>query len=103
MDSTTPYGSTLFLQHGFTIIDTSGGCFAWYKKVTGSNGTFYALITDSDGNLPDFDDICAGIYRDDDTGAVGDVEPIWDDKSEYAADCLDELIPSLAYYAGEAL
>ena len=101
---TNIYAKALFLEHGFTVTDTAGGSRAWYKKVTGSRGTFYALITDSDGNLPDYGDVFAAIYPDEDTGAIGDCEAIWaDDSSDFAADCLAELIPSLAYYAGDAL
>ena len=97
------YAKALFLQHGFTIADTDAGR-AWHKTVTGSNGTFYALVTDSEGNLPDFGDIFATIYSDDGTGAIGDVEAIWaDDSSDFAADCLAELEPSLADHAGGAL
>ena len=94
------YAKALFLERGFTVTDTGGGSRAWHKTVTGSNGTFHALVTDSVGKLPDYGDIFAAIYRDSGTGAFGDSEAIWDDYSDYAADCLAELIPSLAYYAG---
>ena len=94
------YARALFLEHGFTITDIGDHCRAWHKTVSGSNGTFHALVTDSVGKLPDFGDIFAAIYRDSGTGAFGDSEAIWDDYSDYAADCLAELIPSLAYYAG---
>ena len=93
------YAQVLFLEHGFTITDTGDGR-AWHKTVTGSNGTFYALVTDSNGDLPDFGDIFATIYRDDGAGAIGDCEAIWADSSDFAADCLAELIPSLADHAG---
>jgi len=99
----TIYAKALFLEHGFTVTDTAGGCRAWYKKVTGSRGTFYALITDSEGNLPDYGDIFATIYPDADAGSVGDCEAIWADSSDFAADCLAELIPSLDHYSGGAL
>ena len=94
------YAKALFLERGFTVTDTGGGSRAWYKTVTGSRGTFYALVTDNEGNLPDYGDIVANIYRDDGAGAIGDSEAIWADSSDFAADCLAELIPSFAYYAG---
>ena len=96
------YAKALFLEHGFTITDTDDGR-AWHKKVSGSNGTFYALVTDNEGNLPDFGDIFATIYCDDGTGAIGDCEAIWADSSDYAEACLAELEPSLADHAGGAL
>ena len=96
---TNIYAKALFLEHGFTVTDTGGGSRAWYKTVTGSRGTFYALVTDNEGNLPDYGDIFATIYCDDGTGAVGDCEAIWADSSDYAADCLAELLPSLADHA----
>ena len=100
---TNIYAKSLFLEHGFTITDTADGS-AWFKSVTGANGTFYALVTDDEGNLPDYENIFATIYRDEKNVAIGDSEAIWaDDSLEYAEDCLAELIPSLAYYAGEAL
>ena len=96
------YAKALFLQHGFTIANTYDGR-AWHKTVSGSNGTFHALVTDNEGNLPDYGDIFATIYRDDGTGSIGDSEAIWADSSDYAADCLAELIPSLADHAGGTL
>ena len=96
------YAQALFVQHGFTITDTYDGR-AWHKKVSGSRGTFHALVTDSEGNLPDYGDIHAFIYRDDGTGAIGDSEAIWSDSSDFAADCLAELEPSLADHAGGTL
>ena len=96
----TIYAKARFLQHGFTITDIGDGGRAWHKTVTGSNGTFYALVTDSAGDLPDFGDIVANIYRDDGAGAIGDSEAIWADSSDYAEACLDELIPSLADHVG---
>ena len=99
----TIYAKALFVQHGFAITDTGDGGRAWHKTVSGSNGTFYALVTDSNGDLPDYGDIFATIYCDDGTGAIGDSEAIWADSSDYAADCLAELIPSLAYHAGDTL
>ena len=96
----TIYAKARFIRHGFTITDIGDHCRAWHKTVTGSNGTFYALVTDTAGNLPDYGNIFAAIYRDSGTGAFGDSEAIWDDYSDHAADCLAELIPSLAYYAG---
>ena len=98
----TIYAKALFLEHGFTVTDTAGGSRAWYKKVTGSRGTFYALVTDSDGNLPDYGNIFAAIYPDADTGAIGDCEAIWADSADYAADCLSELIPALNYHSGDS-
>ena len=96
----TIYAKARFLQHGFTITDIGDGGRAWYKTVTGSRGTFYALVTDNAGNLPDYGDIHAFIYRDDGTGEIGDSEAIWSDSSDFAADCLAELEPSLADHAG---
>ena len=96
----TIYAKSLFLEHGFTITDTDDGCRAWYKTVTGSNGTFHALVTDNAGDeLPDYGDIVAQIYRDDGAG-TWEGESLFEDSSEYAADCLAELIPSLNYYVG---
>ena len=95
----TIYAKALFLEHGFTVTDTGGGSRAWHKTVSGSNGTFYALVTDSAGNLPDYGDIFATIYRDDGAGSW-DGEAIWADSSDYAEACLAELIPSLADHAG---
>ena len=95
----TIYAKALFLEHGFTVTDTGGGSRAWHKTVSGSNGTFYALVTDSAGNLPDYGDIHAAIYRDDGTG-TWEGESLFEDSSDYADDCLAELIPALAYYAG---
>ena len=99
---TNIYAKALFLEHGFTITDIGDGCRAWHKTVSGSNGTFYALVTDSAGNLPDYGDIFATIYRDDGTGNC-DGEAIWADSSDFAADCLAELEPSLADHAGGTL
>lgn len=99
----TIYAKALFLEHGFTITDIGDGCRAWHKTVTGSRGTFYALVTNNEGNLPDYGDIFATIYKDADTGAIGDSEAIWADSSDFAADCLAELMPSLADHAGGAL
>ena len=95
----TIYAKALFVQHGFTITDTGGGSRAWHKTVTGSRGTFHAFVTDDDGNLPDYGDIVATICRDDGTGSW-DNEILWDDSFTYAAECLAELIPSLADHAG---
>ena len=96
----TIYAKALFIQHGFAITDTGGGSRAWHKTVTGSRGTFYALVSDGDGNLPDYADIFATIHKDADTGAIGDSEALWDDSFTYAAECLAELLPSLNYYVG---
>ena len=96
------YAQASFVQNGFTIVDTDDGR-AWYKTVTGSRGTFYALVTNNEGNLPDFGDIFATIYKDDGTGAIGDSEAIWADSSDFAVDCLAELIPALANHAGGTL
>ena len=93
----TIYAKALFLEHGFTVTDTGDGGRAWHKTVTGSNGTFYALVTDSEGNLPDYGDIFATIYPAADTFGG---EAIWADSSDFAADCLAELEPSLADHAG---
>ena len=95
------YAKALFIQHGFAITDTGGGSRAWHKTVTGSRGTFHALVTDEAGdNLPDYADIVATIHKDADTGAIGDSEALWDDSFTYAAECLAELLPSLNYYVG---
>ncbi len=96
------YAASTFLEHGFVITDTGGGCRAWHKTVSGSRGVFHALITDSDGNLPDYGDIVSGIYSDDGDGGW-EGESIFEDTSDYAADCLAELIPSLDHYSGGAL
>ena len=99
---TNIYAKARFIAHGFTITDTNDGGRAWYKTVSGSNGTFYALVTDNAGNLPDYGDIVAKIFPDDGAGSF-DCEHIWEDSSDHAEDCLAELIPSLADHAGGAL
>jgi hypothetical protein len=96
------YAKATFLEHGFVITDTGGGCRAWHKIVSGSRGVFHALITDSDGNLPEYGDIVSGIYSDDGDGGWNDAECIFDDTADYAVDCLAELIPALNYYSGDS-
>ena len=96
----TAYAEFLFQNEGFSKMRTGGGCMAWHKQVTGPRGTFHALATDEDGNLPSQFEIVGGVYNNDEECGGWEGEAIHYDRYENALDCAADLINALNYYAG---